>query len=229
MRLNCIIKLGGSLLYDFEKTKSLLDNLVLESKGNFAITVGSGKLGELYKEFIGSNQIPFNDSVRDYSNLQSINASVLASLNSNYIVCENKESVFNALVEGRVPILDSRGFMDVFKDDIYQKGDVRAANLCKYFNCNNLIIVTNVNGIYDKDPNISEDSHIIRRITSSELKKMGRTSVDEGLAERIEDYNLTCYILGVDNLVRNNGNINKEMLESGTVIEIGEKVYEKKN
>ena len=229
MKLDCIIKLGGSLLYDFDKTKELIDNLAFESKGSFAITVGSGALGELYKDFIGDNQISFNDSVRDYSSLQSINASVLASLNSNYIVCENVEMVFNTLLEGKVPILDSRGFMDAFKNDIYQKGDVRAANLCKYFNCNNLIIVTNVNGIYDRDPRFYEYSHIIKRITSSELRRMGRTSVDEGLAERIEDYNLTCYILGIDNLVKNNGKINQKMLDSGTVIEIGEKVYEKKN
>ena len=55
---------------------------------------------------------------------------------------------------------------------------------------------------------------------------MGRTSVDPGLADRIEEYNLNCFVLGVDNLIKIE-NIN--MLESGTKIERGDRVYEKRN
>lgn len=229
MKLDYIIKIGGSILYDLKKAKKLLDVLETCLEGKFAITVGSGMLGELYKDYIKNlepNLISFEDSVRNFSNIQSINASVLSSLNQNYCVCENTAGVYHTLNCGKLPILDSRGFIKVFGNDLYQKGDVRAANLCNYFNCKNLIIITNVSGVYDKDPNKSHDSHLLKKITTSELKKMGRTSVDPGLADRIEEYNLNCFVLGVDNLIKIE-NIN--MLESGTKIERGDRVYEKRN
>lgn len=226
--IDCIIKLGGSLLYDFSKTKVLLEEIYKNKKGRIAVTVGSGLLGEMYKDFISKldGKIPFNDSLRDYSNIQSMNASVLRTLNENYIVCTNDLEVKKVLLEGKIPILDARGFMDVFKNDKYQKSDVRTAHLCNHFKCKNLIIITNVNGIYDKDPNKDKTAERIKKITSEELKKMGRTAVDEGLAEKIEDYNLTCYVLGVDQLIKSKGNISKELLDEGTAIERG-KVYEK--
>lgn len=218
--IDCIIKFGGSLLYDFAKTKKLLDEIYKDHNGRIAITVGSGMLGELYKDFINNltDEIPFNDSLRDFSNLQSINASVLTTLNNNYVVCINDDEVVEALNKGQIPILDARGFMDVFKDDIYQKSDVRTANLCNYFNCKNLIVITNVNGIYDKDPNKDTSARRIQVITPNELKQMGRTAVDEGLADRIEDYDLTCYVLGVDKLIESKGYIGEEVLASGTKI-----------
>ena len=229
MKLDYIIKIGGSTLYDFKKTKKLLGILESCLEGKFAITVGSGMLGELYKDYIKNLEpdlISFENSVRDFCNIQSINASILSSLNPNYCVCEDMDSVYHTLINRKFTILDSIGFMYAFKNDLYQKGDVRAANLCNYFNCNNLIIITSVSGIYDKDPNENLDSHLFKKITTSELKKMGRTSVDPGLADRIEEYNLNCFVLGIDNLIKIE---NVNILESGTKIERSEKVYEKKN
>jgi len=228
--IDCIIKLGGSLLYDFDKTKILLEEIYRNHKGKIAVTVGSGLLGEMYKDFIShlDDEIPFDDSLRDFSNIQSINASVLIALNSNYVVCANDEEVCSALGNGKIPVLDARGFMDVFKDDFYQKSDVRTAHLCDHFYCNKLIIITNVNGIYDKDPNKDVDARKITKITPDELMKMGRTAVDEGLAERIEDYDLTCYVLGVDQLIESKGCIDEDVLSNGTEIKRRGKVYEKK-
>lgn len=221
MSIDHIIKLGGSLLYDFQKTKTLLDAIYHDNKCNIAITVGSGLLGEMYKEFIShlDASIPFNDSLRDFSNIQSMNASVLTALNSNYVVCVNKQEVKEILDKGQIPILDARGFMDVFKNDIHQKSDVRAAHLCKHLGCKKLIIITNVNGIYDRDPNKDTAAKIIRKITPMELKRMGRTAVDEGLAERLEDFDLICYVLGVDLLINCKGHIDPKTLSYGTVIQ----------
>ena len=232
MKIDYIIKLGGSLLYDFQKTKKLLEKLYLDKSGNFAVTIGSGKLGEIYKSFLsdlGDDKVSFNDSVRNYSNVQSINASVLASLNNNYVVCTNQQEVNNVLEKGGIPILDSRGFMHVFQNNKYQRGDVRAANLCNYFDCNTLIIITNVNGVYDKDPKKNPDSHILKVITPDELETMGRTSVDDGLAEKIRNYNLNCYVLGIDCLLNTNCKMDDDVFEMGTKIKGREKVYEKKN
>ena len=232
MKIDCIIKLGGSLLYDFSKAKKLLGKLGEGVEGNFAVTVGSGELGEMYKSFIDgldSSEISYRDSVRDYSNVQSINASILSALNDKYVVCENDQQVEEVLSHGNIPIIDARGFIDVFRDDIYQKSDVRSANLCNHFNCKNLIIITNVNGIYDKDPNKHCDSHIIEHITVDKLKEMGRTAVDDGLAERIETYDLNCYVIGIDNVVKKNGIVNEDLLNTGTKIERREKTYAKTN
>lgn len=229
--INCIIKLGGSLLYDFSKTKKLLEEIYQNHEEKIAITIGSGLLGEMYKDFIShlDDEIKFKDSLRDFANIQSINASILSALNKNFIVCVNDEEVKDVLEKGKIPILDARGFMDAFKEDIYQKSDVRSAHLCHHFNCKYLIIITNVNGIYDKDPNKDKTARRIQKITTEELKKMGRTSVDEGLVEKIVDYGLTCYVLGEDQLIENKGHIDEGVLSTGTKIQRKEKKYEKTN
>lgn len=232
MNVDYVIKLGGSLLYDCTTANILLDLIYKNKNANYVITVGSGYIGEMYKDFVYSKNnlnIAFDDSVRDYSNIQSINASILSSLNDNYIVCENKGEIVNALKQKKIPIADARGFLETYRKDSHQKSDVRAANICKSLQCDNLIIVTDVAGIFNSDPKTNQNAKMFEMVTAENLRNMGRTSVDDGLAEKIIEFNLNCCVVGIDNFILNNGRIDENLVKTGTVIKaynLQEKVYE---
>ena len=167
MNVDYVIKIGGSILYDCSAADLLLDLLYRNKCGNYAVTVGSGYIGEMYKDFVYSQNnlnIRFDDSVRDYANIQSINASILSSINNNFVVCESKEEIDSILRQGKIPIADARGFLPIFRKDAYQKSDVRTANICNALGCKNLIVVTNVSGIF-----VAGDcrSKAIRQVTTA--------------------------------------------------------------
>lgn len=219
--IDFVIKLGGSLLYNIYIAKELLDCFDENEKNNLVFTVGSGYLGEAYKDFvITKNQltVSFSNSVVNWANIQSINASILATLNPNYVICNNLEEIHKAIEDNKRPIADARGFLDLYKNDAYQKSDVRSAYICKKLNCKNLVIVTDVAGIYTDDPKKNPDSHVIPTINAQLLKSIGRTAVDPGLAEKIIDFDLNCYVLGISNLINNKGKLDENVISTGTVI-----------
>lgn len=221
MKIDYVIKIGGSILYDCTEASVLLNLLYKNKNANYVITVGSGYIGEMYKDFVYERNdlnIEFNNSVRDYSNIQSINASVLSSINKNYIVCENEEQINYVLKQGKIPIADARGFLDVYRKDLYQKSDVRAANICNYLNCKNLIVITNVSGIYNLDPNVDSNAQKLNWVNAEDLKTMGRTAVDDGLAEKLIALNLNCCVVGIRNLISNMGKIDRKLFATGTII-----------
>ena len=222
MELDYIMKLGGSLLTDLDKTKILLSRIQNSRNRNVAYTVGSGYMGDVYNSWIKDENhltIPFEKSIKIWSDIQSINANLLASLNSNFVVCNNQDEMNRAIAENKRPILDAVGFHQNFKCLQYQTTDVRTAYLCHKLGCQNLIIVTDVDGIYEDDPKNNSEARKIRQIKAQNLKDMGRTSVDQGLADMLIEYGINAYVVGIDGLVAGKDLSKESMEEHGTVIE----------
>ncbi len=206
MKIENIMKLGGSILYDMEKTKKLLKIIENSNTHETAYTIGSGHLGEEYKMWVKDTNgisMPFDNSTICWSNIQSINANIIAAINSNFVVCQNESEAKQVLRDKKRPILDARGFHDYFKDLEFQTTDVRTAKLCDVLGVKNLIIVTDVDGIYTGDPKKDSSSQKIKLINPEDLIKRGRTSVDKGLAEALIKYNLRCYVTGIDSILGN--------------------------
>lgn len=222
MELDYIMKLGGSLLTDLEKTKKLLARIEKSSNHKVAYTVGSGYLGEVYKKWIKQEnklKLPHDNSIKVWSDIQSINANILTSLNDNFVVCNSQEEMEHAINEGRRPILDATGFHEHFIELQYQTTDVRTAQLCYILNCKNLVIVTDVDGIYESDPKENWQAKKIRQIKASDLIEMGRTSVDQGLAEMLIKYGINAYVIGIDGLTKEREISSETIMDSGTIIE----------
>lgn len=222
MKIDYVMKLGGSLLYDLDKTRQLLKRIENSENNNVVYTVGSGYLGEVYKKWVRDDNgisVPYENSIKIWSDIQSTNANVIAGLNSRFVVCDNEEEIAKTLKQGKRPILDARGFHEEFKDLKYQTTDVRSARLCKMLNCTNLVIVTDVDGIYSGDPKVEVKSRKLKKINVRELAKMGRTSVDNGLAELLIEYGITGYVVGIENLLKSKDILKREVLKEGTVIE----------
>lgn len=222
MELDYIMKLGGSLLTDLDKTKILLNRIKNSPNKNIAYTVGSGYLGEVYKKWIKEEHklsVPYENSIKIWSDIQSINANIVASLNDSFVVCNNQAEMEDALNVKKRPILDATGFHENFTNLKYQTTDVRTAQLCHILGCKNLIIVTDVNGIYETDPKKDNNAKKIMQIKARDLIGMGRTSVDQGLAELLIEYGINAYVIGIDDLANGKGLAKEDIKEKGTIIE----------
>ena len=222
MELDYIMKLGGSLLTDLDKTRILLNRIQKSRNTRVVYTVGSGYLGDVYKQWIKDEHdidVPFDNSIKIWSDIQSINANILVSLNDSFVVCDNENKVNEALKNGKRPILDAAGFHDYFRNLKYQTTDVRTAYLCHVLGCKNLVIVTDVDGIYETDPKKDSEAKKISQIKAQKLIEMGRTSVDQGLAELLKEYELNAYVIGIDGLVQSKDFSRKTIQDNGTTIE----------
>lgn len=222
MKLDYIMKLGGSLLTDLDKTKILLSRIQNSPNKNVAYTVGSGYLGEVYKKWIKEENklsLPYQNSIKIWSDIQSVNANILASINHNFVVCSSEEEMQEALRCQKRPILDATGFHENFKNLPYQTTDVRTAHLCHILGCKNLIIVTDVDGIYETDPKKDSKAKKLTQIKAQDLIGMGRTSVDKGLAEMLMQYGINAYVVGIDTLVTEKELSRESMRDKGTTIE----------
>ena len=224
MKVDYVMKLGGSLLYDMQKTRIMLQRIDASKNHNTVYTIGSGYLGEVYKQWVMQEngvEMPFDNSIMTWSNIQSINANILAGINSNFVVCSDLAQVDEALQNGKRPVLDARGFHKHFEQEEYanQTTDVRSAIMCHVLGCKQLIIVTDVDGIYSSDPKKDSNTQRIKRINASELRKMGRTSVDKGLADKLIQYGITGYVVGIDSIVKEKEMSQESLEDAGTVIE----------
>lgn len=200
--IDCIIKLGGSLLYSIPKIDCLISKLAKDNV-KAILTVGSGYLGEVFKEFINTNSIElgFETAINCWSNIQSINANIITGINQSVSLCSNINDITNILDSGKLPIIDTISFHSELSNLLLQTSDIRSACLGYKFNCNKLIIMTDVGGIFDKDPKKFSDAKKIKEITATKLSQMGRTSVDKGLAEKIIEYKIITYVIGADEYI----------------------------
>ena len=74
--------------------------------------------------------------------------------------------------------------------------DSIAAHVANRLGAAKLILVTNVDGVFTKDPQEHSDAKLIKKITPNELLAGSqRTSVDRFLPKLLLEYNLHCYVV----------------------------------
>lgn len=113
----------------------------------------------------------------------------------------NFEETIDSLLSKTCPIIDNKGFYECFKDSYYQAINVKSAIICKYLNCKKLLILTDVNGIYTEDPKKNLTASKVQKINEKDLISMGRKSVDLGLAEKVMEFGIMVFVLGIDSVL----------------------------
>lgn len=221
--IDYIVKIGGSVLYSVSKTKKILDKLA-EMGESVAFYVGSGAIGEEVKKIVNleDENVVFTkeNGFLLTSSIHKINALILCSLNASFFLCYDKEECLSGIRNNCKPILDTEGFSMVFANAESLQTDYQAALLCKYFNVKKLVIMTDVNGIFPVDPKSNIGIERIKKISTKQLKDLGKTSVDLGVTKIIEECNMECVVVGCDEIIALE-ECSYEMLKAtGTVIEV---------
>lgn len=202
--IDCIVKIGGSLLYDLKKYKLLLERFE-DFDGNCAFYIGSGGIGEYLKSWLKNKDevcISKENGFLLGASIHRINALVTCSVNDHYSLCYSQDACSEYLEQGKRPILDTESFRDIIDINGSPKTDCQAAVICKSLDVSKLIIVTDVNGIYTLDPKSNSETKKITCIHASELDKLDTLCVDKGLDKILLDGKIECLVVGIEDVVK---------------------------
>jgi len=172
--MKVVIKLGGSVFIQEGLNKALLIKLVTKLKEwstnhEIAVVVGAGELNRKYADVC--REFTKNEDLVDLFGIHvaRMNASILiAALDG--LACDNiprSEEEFLVLAEKNPSkIIIAGGFRPK------QRTDAVAVEIAKAWGADLVIKGTNVDYVFDKDPNKSEDAKPIKEISYAELEKM---------------------------------------------------------
>ena len=217
MQKTFILSLGGSLIcpsdFDFDFLKKLKQFVEKYSKKNhkFVIICGGGKLARTFQE-IASNSSKLSNEELDWLGIHAtkINA---------YIV----KSLFGSSAENFV-ISDPTKKISIKKNILIASGwkpgwstDYDAVLLAKNFKVKEVINMSNIDYVYEKDPKKFKNSKKIERINWNGYLKLSGTEWKAGMnvpfdpiaAKEAKKSGIRAYIIGKDlmnleNLLNNN-------------------------
>jgi len=218
-----IISLGGSLIVpDLIDTNFLIEfrKIILSNASRFIMICGGGKTSRNYQEALKLTANPTKEDL-DWMGIKGtiLNANLVRIIFRDY---SNPKIITNPTdkVEFNEKIIVASGWKPGFSTDY------DAVMLAENFGVNKLINFTNIDYIYDKDPNKFEDAKPIKKISWSEFRKLLpdkwkpglNTPFDPIAAKKAEELGLNVIVLNGKNLSNFENYLNgKEFV--GTVIE----------
>ena len=174
MTKNIVIKLGGSLLFSDGGTinsQKITEfcNIVKSNKNydSIVIVCGGGKVARHYIQAIRASTE--NEVLCDLIGID------ISRINSRLIIAEMKE-----LAYPRVPKSFEELSVAMSSHKIVVMGGLQpgqsttsvAITVAEYLKAEKLVILTDVDGIYDKDPNLHKDAKLLEKISYSSLQKL---------------------------------------------------------
>jgi len=184
IKKNIVIKIGGSLLFTEEreirsKFISEFCNLI-KDKNNFDVIVivcGGGILARDYINFV--RKVGKNEAFCDIIGIK------ISQINSQIIL-----ACLNDYAYPKVPkSLEELSIATLFKKVVVigglqpaQSTTSVAIEVAEYLNAKNLVILTDVAGIYDKDPKKYKDASLIKNVSYDKMQEILLTSFSKNQA-----------------------------------------------
>ena len=218
MKKVVVISLGGSLIvpdeidYSFlNKFKKVINKNI--NKHKFVIVCGGGSIARKYiKALRKAGKPPYFQSLAGIS-VTRLNARFLTYFfgkDANQGIPHSKETVKNLLKKNEIV------FCGALRYHANETSDGTAARLADFFN-SDFINLTNVKGLYNKNPLKNKDAKFIAKITREKLyKRIAKLKytpgqhfiLDQEAIRIIKQKKIKTYILGrnlinLDNVIRN--------------------------
>jgi len=182
-----VISIGGSILVpndideDYAKELAKFAN-ELHKKYKLCIVTGGGKTARKYIEIARNNGASDVHSDNLGIDASRLNARLLASIIGENTIPEPPKDFYSALRE-----LNSGKIVVMGGTHPGHSTDAVSALLAEYINANLLINATDVDGIYDKDPQKYKDAKLLKRISIEKLVDMVKSySLGAGKYELID-------------------------------------------
>lgn len=191
MGIKQVVKIGGSLFpnYAIDLAKQL-DNT------NSVIVLGGGEFANLIRKY--DNEINFSEETNHWTAIDCMD--IIAKLvNDKVDSCKlaySIEDINKISNEGFTPIFVVSKFLkteDPFECSWDVTSDSIAAYVAHILNAN-LLIVTNVNGIYTQEPKES-GSTFISKIDATTLLTFQESSIDVMLPSLLIEFGANCYVV----------------------------------
>ena len=186
-----VVKLGGSLFPEdaINVCKALIGK-------NAMVICGGGDLANKIREYDAS--IKFSDTAAHKTAIMCMD--ILGMLVADKVddaeVVYSIEDAKKAVDNCKLPVLlPSRLFE--YLDPLEHSWNVTSDSISVYMAWllkSKILIVTNVDGIYDTNPS-RDGAKLLKSINAKKLLNFGETSVDENLPELLLKYKLDCYVV----------------------------------
>ena len=186
-----VVKIGGSLFPNYAiDLANKLENT------DSCIVLGGGEFANLIRKY--NDEQHFSDEANHWTAIDCMD--ILSKLTNDKVesarLAYSIEEVNEISDEGYTPIFISSRFLrqeDPFECSWDVTSDSIAAYLAHALNAN-LLIVTNVNGIYTQEPEES-GSTFISKIDAKTLLTFPETSVDVMLPSLLMKFGTNCYVV----------------------------------
>ena len=195
-----VVKIGGSLLSYPEKLRTLCVKLSEVSKKHKLIIIPGG--GEF------ADAVRHTDKLFNLSSVASHRMAILgidqygfllSDLMPHSYVINQLENVKRIWDLGKLPIFLPSNFL-FSEDPLENSWDVTSDSIAVYIaaqlHANRVVLVTDVNGVYTRDPAKFPDAKLINKLSVKELLKMNnRTSVDKFLPKLLLQLQIECFVV----------------------------------
>ncbi|MBE6499728.1 MAG: delta 1-pyrroline-5-carboxylate synthetase [Methanobrevibacter thaueri] len=191
MSIKQVIKIGGSL---FPNHAIKLINKLKNT--NSCIILGGGEFANLIRKY--DKEQNFSQNITHWTAIDCMD--IIAKLTNDKTnhtkIAYTLEEINTISEEGLTPIFAVSQFLkhnNPFKCSWDVTSDSIAAHISHLLNAN-LLIVTNVNGIYTQEPK-EEGSTFINKIDAKTLLTFPETSIDVMLPSLLLRYGTNCYVV----------------------------------
>jgi uridylate kinase len=171
---NIVIKIGGSLFFKDGKINTTeitkFCSTILQNKSNFnhiIIICGGGALAREYINDIRT--ITSNESLCDIFGIE------ISRINSKLIIAHFGEDVYPQVPKSIEELSIALLFNKIIIMGGLQPGQSTtsvAVEVSEYINADNLILLTDVEGIYDKDPKKFSDAKLLKKLNYEQLQEI---------------------------------------------------------
>jgi aspartokinase-like uncharacterized kinase len=198
--VDAVIKIGGSLAEDPERLRALCAKLGEFAKKYAIIVVpGGGRFADVVRDFgqrfTLSSMVSHRMAILGMDQFGLLLCQIIPDSCATYLLSDAKQ-----LSEiGVVPVFLPSRLM--FKEDPLENSwDVTSDSIAAYvasrLHAAKVLLVTDVDGIFTKDPKRHSDAALIERLSAEELLKFNqRTSVDSYLPKLLLEASIDCYVV----------------------------------
>lgn len=195
-----VLKVGGSLSSEPKKLRSLMAELEALSKTKPLVVVpGGGQFADIVrkmdKQYLLDSHISHKMAILGMDQYGLL----LSNLVSNPLIVRSFDEAEKAVFSGRLLIfLPSQA---IFVDDPLENSwevtsDSIALYIAHILGAENVLFITDVDGIYTANPKLDKTACLIREISPEELQaKKTRTSVDSALPQLLKKWPVTCTVV----------------------------------
>jgi len=198
--MDAVIKIGGSLAEEPERLRALCTKLSEFAKNYELIVVpGGGRFADVVrdfdKRFTLSSVVSHRMAVLGMDQFGLLLSQIIPDSCATYLLSDAKQ-----LSEIRVVPVFLPSRLMFREEPLENSWDVTSDSISAYvasrLHVAKVVLVTDVDGIFTKDPRKHADAALIERLSAEELLKLKqRTSVDRYLPKLLLDVQVDCYVV----------------------------------
>lgn len=195
-----VVKVGGSLALHTEKLRNLCAKLSEASlKHKILVLPGGGEFADTVRALDRRFNLASTVSHRMAILGMDQYGLLLSDLLPNSCAVNRLEDVQTTLSLGKLPVFLPSNFLfntNPLENSWNVTSDSIAVYVAGQLHLSNVVLVTDVDGVYTCDPKTCSDAKLIIRLSAEALLKMKkRTSVDEFLPKLLLQYKIKCFVV----------------------------------